>query len=144
MIPRLSAAASCPAAMKRLPLAAADPDRLETWAHYAKGMCQSCQATCCTLPVEVGVEDLIRLELLDPFEREEPPRQLARQLTRRGVIEHFNHKQARFTLSRHSSGACLFLDRTTRRCTVYAKRPDTCRNHPQIGPRPGYCAYRPR
>ncbi|HBP2525694.1 TPA: YkgJ family cysteine cluster protein, partial [Pseudomonas aeruginosa] len=20
----------------------------------------------------------------------------------------------------------------------------TCRNHPRIGPRPGYCAYRPR
>ncbi|MFO6335145.1 YkgJ family cysteine cluster protein, partial [Pseudomonas aeruginosa] len=36
------------------------------------------------------------------------------------------------------------LDRKTRLCTIYARRPDTCRNHPRIGPRPGYCAYRPR
>ncbi|MCK5516299.1 MAG: YkgJ family cysteine cluster protein, partial [Desulfobulbaceae bacterium] len=36
---------------------------------------------------------------------------------------------------------CLYLDQKTRRCTIYTKRPDTCRNHPQIGPRPGYCAF---
>ncbi|MCF5394086.1 YkgJ family cysteine cluster protein, partial [Pseudomonas syringae] len=22
--------------------------------------------------------------------------------------------------------------------------PDTCRNHPKVGPRPGYCAYKPK
>jgi Fe-S-cluster containining protein len=27
---------------------------------------------------------------------------------------------------------------------VYERRPDTCRNHPQVGPRPGYCAFRRR
>jgi len=46
-----------------------------------------------------------------------------------------------FTLTRMANGDCLYLDRQTRLCTVYAKRPDTCRNHPRIGPRPGYCAY---
>ena len=29
----------------------------------------------------------------------------------------------------------------TRRCTVYDKRPNTCRKHPQVGPRPGYCPH---
>jgi Fe-S-cluster containining protein len=24
---------------------------------------------------------------------------------------------------------------------VYEKRPNTCRLHPQVGPRPGYCPY---
>jgi Fe-S-cluster containining protein len=33
------------------------------------------------------------------------------------------------------------LDATTRRCTVYAQRPNTCRLHPQIGPRPNHCPY---
>ncbi|WP_028238234.1 YkgJ family cysteine cluster protein [Stutzerimonas azotifigens] len=130
--------------MKRPLIAPADPDRLDTWARYAKGLCRDCRATCCSLPVEVGIEDLIRLELADPFERDEPPRQIARRLMKAGVVEHFNQKQARFTLARHSSGDCLFLDRQTRLCTVYARRPDTCRNHPQIGPRPGYCAYQPK
>ncbi|MFO6369419.1 YkgJ family cysteine cluster protein, partial [Pseudomonas aeruginosa] len=48
------------------------------------------------------------------------------------------------TLTRMANGDCLYLDRKTRLCTIYARRPDTCRNHPRIGPRPGYCAYRPR
>jgi Fe-S-cluster containining protein len=33
------------------------------------------------------------------------------------------------------------LDAKTRRCTVYDKRPNTCRLHPQVGPKPGYCPY---
>ncbi|HEY4665448.1 MAG TPA: YkgJ family cysteine cluster protein, partial [Comamonas sp.] len=28
-----------------------------------------------------------------------------------------------------------------RRCTVYEKRPETCRLHPKKGPKPGWCAY---
>ncbi|MFO6138957.1 YkgJ family cysteine cluster protein, partial [Pseudomonas aeruginosa] len=54
------------------------------------------------------------------------------------------HKREIFTLTRMANGDCLYLDRKTRLCSIYARRPDTCRNHPRIGPRPGYCAYRPR
>lgn len=43
----------------------ADPDHLETWARYGNGLCGDCQATCCTLPVEVRIDDLIRLEVVD-------------------------------------------------------------------------------
>lgn len=129
--------------MKPMLIAAADPERLETWARYHKGLCEGCRATCCTLPVEVRVADLIRLGVLDEFDAEEPPKQLARRLMKDGVVQHFNHKRGLFTLQQMANGDCLFLDRKTRRCTVYANRPDTCRNHPQVGPRPGYCAYRP-
>lgn len=130
--------------MKTRLIAAADPDRLETWARYSNGLCRDCRATCCTLPVEVRIEDLIRLGVADAFERAEPAKQVARRLQKAGIVEHFNNKREVFTLTRLANGDCLYLDRTSRLCTVYAKRPDTCRNHPQIGPRPGFCAYQPK
>lgn len=130
--------------MKPRLVAAADPERLETWARYYNGLCQGCHATCCTLPTEVRLDDLIRLGVVDEFERDEPLRNIARRLMKEGVVEHFNQKSGRFTLTRLSNDDCLYLDRKSRLCTVYANRPDTCRNHPQIGPRPGHCAYRPK
>ena len=54
-----------------------DPERLETWVRYSAGLCRDCHATCCTLPVEVRIDDLIRLELVDAFERDEPAKNIA-------------------------------------------------------------------
>ena len=68
---------------------------------------------------------------------------IAKRLEKARLIDHFNHKHLLFTLARRASGDCQFLDAQTRRCTVYDQRPDTCRKHPQVGPRPGYCAYAP-
>lgn len=131
--------------MKKPPiLAAAEPDRLETWVKYRQSLCRDCHSTCCTLPVEVRLPDLIRMDLADAFEQDEPAKQIARRLMKAGVVEHFNHKHELFTLARRSNGDCLYLDARTRLCTLYEQRPDTCRNHPQIGPRPGYCAWRPK
>ena len=130
--------------MKPQLIPAADIDRLDTWQKYRKGLCDSCNASCCTLPVEVRLDDLIRLELVDEFERGEPLKQIAKRLQREGVVERFHQKSGVFTLSRMSNDDCLFLDARNRRCTVYDRRPATCRNHPQVGPRPGFCAYRPK
>jgi Fe-S-cluster containining protein len=47
-----------------------------------------------------------------------------------------------FTLARRANDDCIYLDGHSRRCTIYERRPRTCRNHPAIGPRPGYCAFR--
>jgi len=91
------------------------------------------------MPVEVKLADLVRLDLVDPFEDE--PKQIAKRLTKAGVIEHFNFKNSIFSLARRASGDCQFLDAKTRRCTVYEKRPNTCRLHPQVGPRPNHCPY---
>ena len=96
------------------------------------------------MPVEVRLNDLIRLELVDEFERSEPPKNIAKRLQKDGIVERFNQKSGIFTLIRMSNNDCLFLDRKTRLCTVYDKRPDTCRHHPKVGPRPGYCAYEPK
>lgn len=94
------------------------------------------------MPVEVKLPDLVRLQLVDPFEAEhEEPKKIAKRLSKAGLIAHFNFKNSIFTLARRANGDCQFLDLQTRRCTVYAQRPNTCRLHPQVGPRPGHCPY---
>jgi Fe-S-cluster containining protein len=126
----------------RSPIAVVDVDRCETWTRYKAGLCDTCAANCCTMPVEVKLADLVRLGLVDPFEAEhEDPKHIAKRLSKAGVIEHFNFKNSIFSLARRASGDCQFLDANTRRCTVYAQRPNTCRLHPQIGPRPNHCPY---
>lgn len=95
------------------------------------------------MPLEVKLADLVRMELVDPFEAEhEDIKQIAKRLTKAGIVARFNNKYELFTLARRASGDCVYLDANTRRCTIYDKRPQTCRNHPKVGPRPGYCAFR--
>jgi uncharacterized protein len=94
------------------------------------------------MPVEVRMPDLVRLGLVDPFEAEhDAPKQIAKRLEKAGLIDHFNFKSSLFTLARRANGDCNYLHAQTRRCTVYEDRPDTCRKHPQVGPKPGYCPY---
>ncbi len=133
-----------PQKMKTTLIAAAEVDRLETWQRYASHMCGGCHSTCCTLPVEVKIKDLIRIGVVDEFEKDEPPKNVAKRLQKEGIIERFNQKSGIFTLTRMSNDDCMYLDRKSRLCTIYDKRPDTCRNHPKVGPRPGYCAYKPK
>jgi Fe-S-cluster containining protein len=120
-----------------------DVDSPGTWTRYRAGLCDSCQANCCTMPLEVRLSDLVRLGLVDAFEAEhEEPGRIAKRLMKARLIEHFNHKHAIFTIARRAGGDCHFLDAATRRCTVYDQRPDTCRLHPQTkSPRPGWCAF---
>lgn len=126
------------------PRPSADLDRLATWHRYRSGLCNDCRASCCTLPAEARISDLVRMGVVDAFEAEEPLKPIARRLEKAGIIDHFNFKSGLFTLARHANGDCVYLDAATRRCTIYERRPDTCRNHPRIGPRPGYCAYVPQ
>ena len=94
------------------------------------------------MPVEVRLPDLVRLGLVDAFEAEHDARkQIARRLEKAGLIDHFNFRHSIFTLARRANGDCSYLHPQTRRCTVYESRPDTCRKHPQVGPKPGYCPY---
>ncbi|MEN3112377.1 YkgJ family cysteine cluster protein [Uliginosibacterium paludis] len=128
--------------LKHTVIHSADRDDLDTWVRYRNGLCDSCNAVCCTMPAEVRARDLVRLGFIDEFELDSDPKQLAKRLQKQGLIEHFNFRHALFTLARRANGDCRLLDPATRRCTVYEQRPDTCRNHPQkIGPRPGYCPY---
>ncbi|KDB50503.1 hypothetical protein X805_39020 [Sphaerotilus natans subsp. natans DSM 6575] len=126
----------------RSPIHIVDVDRLETWTRWRAGLCDRCAANCCTMPVEVRLPDLVRLGLVDPFEAEhEEPRLIARRLVKARQVERYNQKNGIFTMARRANGDCQFLDTNTRRCTVYENRPNTCRKHPQVGPKPGHCPY---
>lgn len=120
-----------------------DIDRPGTWTRHRAGLCESCNAHCCTMPLEVQLPDLVRLGLVEAFEADNvEPRLIARRLSKARLIDHFSPKNQLFTLARRASGDCQFLDARTRRCTVYERRPETCRLHPQQkSPRPGWCAY---
>ena len=126
------------------PISIVNVDRTDTWTRYKTGMCDTCAANCCTMPLEVKMADLVMLNLVDAFEAEnEEPKLIAKRLSKAGLIEHFNFKNSIFTIARKSSGDCYFLDAQSRRCTVYELRPQTCRKHPQVGPKPGFCPYGP-
>ena len=130
--------------MTKLLIVGADLDRTDTWIKYERTMCSSCVSSCCTMPVEVRFNDLLRLGLVQEFEREEPRKNIAKRLQKEGIVERFHQKSEIFPLVRMGNNDCLYLHRKTRLCTVYDLRPETCRNHPKIGPRPGFCAYKPK
>lgn len=119
-------------------------DEPATWIKYSRKMCRECSAACCSLAVEVAAGDLVRMGLMAACELEGDLRPVARRLAKQGVIDHFHHRTGIFTLARMASGDCCFLDPGTRLCTIYLQRPDTCRNHPQVGPRTGHCAFSPK
>lgn len=124
------------------PISVVDVDQVSTWTRYRQSLCNTCAANCCTMPVEVKLPDLVRLGWVDPFEAEhEAPKNIAKRLMKAGQVGHFNFKNGIYTLARRVNGDCLMLDAHTRRCTAYEQRPNTCRLHPQVGPRPGYCPY---
>ena len=50
----------------RSPISIVDVDRLDTWSRYRAGLCDTCAANCCTMPLEVQLSDLVRLGLVDP------------------------------------------------------------------------------
>ncbi|HEY8279615.1 MAG TPA: YkgJ family cysteine cluster protein [Bdellovibrionota bacterium] len=118
-----------------------DPDRPSTWLAYRSSNCESCQAVCCRLPLEVRAPDLVRLGLARP-EEEASPKKLGKRLMREGVVRTFRAATGFFLLEQQANGDCRFLD-ADRRCTVYEIRPDTCKGFPSdLGPRVGFCPYR--
>ncbi|WP_286238478.1 YkgJ family cysteine cluster protein [Neptuniibacter halophilus] len=125
-------------------IAAANVDDLKTWVKYNRNLCQSCRGTCCSLPVEVRFSDLVRMGVVDEFEADEPAKKLAKRLMKEGIVGHFNHKTEIYTLARYANDDCIYLDQRSRLCQIYLQRPETCRNHPQIGPKPNHCAYQPK
>lgn len=118
-----------------------DQDRPSTWGPYRESNCAICQAVCCRLPLEVRAGDLVRLGVAAEDEAGAPKR-LGKRLVREGIVRTFRAATGLFLLRQKSNGDCLFLG-DDRRCTVYEKRPDTCRDFPaKVGPRVGFCPYR--
>ncbi len=109
----LADGAPAPNAM-RSPIAIVDVDRPDSWTRYRAGLCASCAANCCTMPLEVQLSDLVRLGLVDAFEAEhEEPKRIAKRLQKARLIDHFNHKHLLFTLARRADGDCQYLEAKT-------------------------------
>ena len=117
------------------------PDRPGSWVRFTPGLCTDCRADCCGLPVEVRGEDLVRLGLVDEYQWQDSPSKAARRLVREGVLQSWRGGTGIGILAQKHGRDCLFLD-GDRRCTVYEDRPRTCREHPAVGPRPGFCPAR--
>ena len=92
------------------------------------------------MPVEVKIEDLLRLGCVSQDDLHASRRKLVNRLKREGVIQSYREVTQLFMLVQRVNDDCLFLHPQTRRCTVYEQRPDVCRQFPQtMGIRPGYC-----
>ncbi|HAZ12258.1 MAG: hypothetical protein A2X86_03385 [Bdellovibrionales bacterium GWA2_49_15] len=120
-----------------------DLARPQTWVRYRKQYCQNCLALCCALPVEATAQDLVRMQLLTEFDLELGEKHLSKVFKELTNIRSYNKKSAKFTLAQRPNGDCVYLNEE-RRCSIYECRPETCRNHPVIGPRPNYCPYQPK
>jgi uncharacterized protein len=75
-------------------------------------------------------------------------KKVARRLERDGIIASFRARTGLFILQQRpargeTGGECVFLG-TDRRCVIYDRRPDVCRDFPRIGPRPGFCPAKKR
>jgi Fe-S-cluster containining protein len=96
------------------------------------------------MPVEVKLPDLVRLGLVGEDEAAFNIRNMVRRLVKEGWIKSYREKTGVFLLAQKNGDDCVYLDSKTRRCTVYEKRPDTCREFPQKkGSRLGWCPYLP-
>lgn len=119
-----------------------DKDRPSTWRHYDPKNCTQCRASCCQMPVEVRSTDLIRLGLATEDELQNSVKKVAKRLSKAGVIQSYRSGTDFFMLMQRSNSDCYFLNEKTRFCTVYERRPDTCRGFPgNLGPRVGYCPF---
>jgi uncharacterized protein len=92
------------------------------------------------MPVEVKIEDLVRLEKISEDDVHISRRKLVTRLKKEGLIQSYRDSTQLFTLSQRPNGDCLFLDEKTRLCRVYNKRPNVCRQFPkQLSLRVGFC-----
>lgn len=113
-----------------------DPSAWRPW----PGSCDGCWAGCCHLPVDVERGDLVRLGWLDAAEARAPAAWIFLRLKARGLLQAVNVKADRFVLAQGEGGRCRLLGADAR-CTVYDRRPATCRAFPDVGPRPGCCPW---
>lgn len=93
------------------------------------------------MPVEVKADDLIRLGIATLDEVETSKKKLAKRLIKDRLVSSYRESSDLFMIQSRPNGDCHFLHERTRLCTVYEKRPEVCRQFPQVGPRVNFCPY---
>jgi Fe-S-cluster containining protein len=92
--------------------------------------CTKCPAYCCSYDqIEVKELDVRRLVKHLEIDRETFLRRYTKDGDELPILRHRKDK--------YFGSVCVFLDRKTRRCTVYEARPNVCRTYPDR-PRCGY------
>jgi Fe-S-cluster containining protein len=115
-----------------------DKEDSNTWKKYTKNSCKTCVATCCTMPIEVRWEDLVKLNLVAEIDLVDPLKVIVARLKKEKVITDYREKSGLFAMKQTSKGKCRYL--VDNKCSVYEKRPLVCRNFPtRAGWRHGFC-----
>ena len=119
-----------------------DKENPTSWLKYTKNSCNKCVATCCTMPIEVRFEDLIRLNFITEDDLAVPLKKLVARLKKENVITAYREESGLFAFKQTAEGKCRYL--VGNRCGVYKTRPLVCRAFPiEMGWRWGYCPQKP-
>ena len=125
--------------LRVITFAMVDIDRPSTWTKFKPSLCSGCHGNCCKLHVDAKVPDLVRMGLLSDDEALWSAKKIARKLESQKLIQGYRASTMKFTIAQRPNQDCIFLDESSRLCTIYDIRPDVCRNFPEVGPRPGWC-----
>lgn len=123
-----------------------DKNKPHTWRAYKPSLCETCFATCCTMPLEVRYDDLITMGLIPADDAGEEVtkkkiQQIVKRLQKLGVVKSYRSGTGLFLMNSKPNGDCQFLNEK-RRCSIYKNRPEVCRKFPEtIGLRWGFCPY---
>ncbi len=94
--------------------------------------CERCPAYCCSYPrIQVTGKDIKRLARYFEISK----KKARKRFTKSG--EEPGERVLRHQKDHIYDSVCQFLDRDSRRCTIYEARPSICREYPG-GPRCGY------
>ena len=116
-----------------------DKDRPSSWVKFREGLCGTCVASCCHMPLEVNRADLELLGLALADEASE--KKIAKRLIREGKVRSYRAQTGLFLLQQNADSSCQFL--RGGKCVVYEKRPAVCRGFPTVlGPRVGFCPFK--
>lgn len=119
-----------------------DKENPKTWIKFTKNSCQKCIATCCTMPIEIRWEDLLRLGFVDADDLLQPLKKTVARLKKQKVITAYREESGLFAFRQTKEGKCRYL--IGNRCGIYEKRPLVCRAFPlRMGWRHGYCPQKP-
>lgn len=115
-----------------------DKENPDTWVKYTKNSCKSCAGTCCTMPIEVRWEDLVKLNLVNDDDLTNPLKETIARLKKEKIITAYRKETGLFALKQTADGKCRYL--INNRCVVYKNRPLVCKAFPlEMGWRHGYC-----
>lgn len=119
-----------------------DKENPASWKKFTQNSCKTCAATCCSMPIEVRWEDLVRLNLVNETDILQPLKKLVARLKKEKIITAHRKETGLFAMKQTSEGVCRYL--VGNKCGVYKNRPLVCRAFPlEMGWRHGFCPQKP-